>query len=436
MKTISKKNNLLFLVKGFMAAGFVAFTFSVAVKAQSLEAYQQQAAQNNPELRAAYYEYQASLQKSDQAGALPDPEVAFAYFISPIETRLGPQNARISVTQMFPWFGSLQDRESGTHYESKALFEHFRDQRNQLFYKMEVLWADLYEAEEQIRLANDNLEIVNTLVSISLRKYETGLVPQVDVLRAQIEQEDLKTNIRLLEDNRQLLIRRFNELMNADAEAEVILPPALLISSENFENPEVILESIRLNNPNLNQLRSREEAAENAIQVTSNNGNPSFGIGFDYIFTGERNDVAALTDNGKDAMIARLSVKIPLFRSKYHAESQEARLKLTASRERVLARENQLETSFYTSLRNLEDAQRRYNLYEGQQIQRVKQAVNILLQSYASDNSQFEEILRLQTKLFTYELARVKARADEYRAYSYLRYLSGEHNITMEEINY
>lgn len=404
--------------------------------AQSLDDYKIEAAQNNPELRASYNEYQAALQKAPQVSALPDPDIAFAYFISPIETRLGPQRARISATQMFPWFGSLADRETASILNAKAKFEQFQEQRNRLFYNMEQLWATLFEIQEQIRLANENLEIVNTLVNISVRKYETGLVPQVDVLRAQIEQEDIKTNIQLMEDNKELLIKRFNELRNTEPAETIVLPESLSNYPALPFDEQEWLNKISVHNPNLNQLRYKEEAAETAIQIAENNGLPSFGLGLDYISTGERNDVASLTDNGKDAWIARLSVKIPLFRGKYRAQAEEATLMRSAAQDRIIAGENQLETSFYTAMRDFEDAERRFRLYDEQQIQRVQQAVNILLQSYASDNSQFEEILRLERKRFTYELERVKAKADEFQAMSYLRYLSGEQNTTAEDINY
>ena len=69
----------------------------VSSSAQTIEAYQQLAAENNPAVRAEFQKYLASLEEEPQVSALPDPEVAFAYFISPIETRLGPQQARISI---------------------------------------------------------------------------------------------------------------------------------------------------------------------------------------------------------------------------------------------------------------------------------------------------------------------------------------------------
>ncbi|MGB0346747.1 MAG: TolC family protein [Balneolaceae bacterium] len=403
---------------------------------QSLDEYQSEAALNNPLLRATYNEYLAELQKAPQVSSLPDPEIAFAYFISPIETRLGPQKTRISATQMFPWFGTLGDRETVSLLNAKAKFEVFQERRNQLFYNLEVLWGEIYKSEEQIRIANENLEIVNTLVNISLIKYETGLVPQIDVLRAQIEQEDIKTNIELLKDNQKLLIKRFNELRNVDPNSKITLPQSLPVEESILIEQEEWIALIRAQNPNLNQLRFKEEAANSNIDNARNNGLPSFGIGLDYIATEERSDIPALTDNGKDAWIARLSIKVPIFRSKYRAQEEEARLQRAATQDRLEARDNQILTDFYTALKDIEDARRRFELFDQKQIQRIEQAVNILLQSYANDNSQFEEILRLERQRFSYELERVIAHTDEFQSMSYLNYLSGAQNITPQEINY
>ncbi|MDZ7689755.1 MAG: hypothetical protein U5K69_01120 [Balneolaceae bacterium] len=102
----------------------------VQVKAQDtasvlnpqLEAHLQTAAQNNPALKASFNHYLAALEQVPQVNALPDPELAFGYFISPIETRVGPQTARFSLSQMFPWFGTLDAREHIKINEAKAQF--------------------------------------------------------------------------------------------------------------------------------------------------------------------------------------------------------------------------------------------------------------------------------------------------------------------------
>ena len=78
---------------------------------QVLDRYLVEAAKNNPGLKGKFNEYMAALEKVPQAGALPDPQIAFGYFIQPVETRVGPQQARFFVVQMFPWFGTLMPKK-------------------------------------------------------------------------------------------------------------------------------------------------------------------------------------------------------------------------------------------------------------------------------------------------------------------------------------
>lgn len=411
----------------------ILFIFSSPGSAQSLQTYQEEAAMNNPELRAVYFEYLAALQKSPQVSSLPDPEIGFMYFISPIETRLGPQQARFSVTQMFPWFGTLSTEENAASAKANAAFESFREQRNRLYLRMERLWAELYEADKAITLANENLMIVNTLVDLSLRRYENGLVSQVDVLRAQIEQEDLTTDITLLEENKKVLIARFNELRNASPTAEIRIPEVIK-SQDIAYTQEELLQRVSDHNPGIERLRYMEEAGDSQIESARKNGAPSFALGLDYISTGTRQNVTGLTDNGKDAVIARASVKVPLFRNKYGAQIREAELLRKAADEERLALHKELISELYSALRDRDEASRRIELYDQKQIQRVQQAINILMQSYSADNSQFEEILRLQRKLFEYQLLRVKAQADHFKARRYIEYLTGLNNIDPEEL--
>ena len=58
---------------------------------QSLDDYLEVALQNNPDLKAAYFSFEAQLEKVEQVKFLTNPTLGFGYFISPIETRLGSQ---------------------------------------------------------------------------------------------------------------------------------------------------------------------------------------------------------------------------------------------------------------------------------------------------------------------------------------------------------
>ncbi|MDZ7720064.1 MAG: TolC family protein [Balneolaceae bacterium] len=407
------------------------FLLGSSVKAQSIEDYQQIAAENNPEVRSAFHEYLASLEEPDQMGALPDPEVAFAYFISPIETRLGPQQARISLTQMFPWFGTLGNKREIASVQSKAHFETFRETRNRIFYQTEKAFLELYEINRTIAITEENLEILNSLVEISLRRYETNQATQVDVLRAQIEQEDLKTQLALLRDNRSVMEQKIRELLNDPQDIQI---PDTLNADIMLDDSQTLKNQLIQQNPTLSRLQYREKSSREMKELAAKDGKPSFGIGMDYIFTGERTDVTALTNNGQDALIARASFRIPLFRNKYNAQVQQAEQNIQSAQMEISSKTNSLQTDLDASLRDFYDAERRFELYDQTQIQRVNQALTIMMQAYSADSSNFEEILRMQRKLLDYQLNRIQALADMHKASAYIEYLTGKNNINPNEL--
>jgi outer membrane protein, heavy metal efflux system len=47
---------------------------------QTLDDYLLIAAENNPNLKAKYFQYQAALERVPQAGSLPDPQLSFGIF--------------------------------------------------------------------------------------------------------------------------------------------------------------------------------------------------------------------------------------------------------------------------------------------------------------------------------------------------------------------
>src|SRR5690606_12000714 len=69
---------------------------------QSLDDYLVIAAENNPEVRAYFNDYLASVEKTSQVGALPDPELTIGFFLQPMDRFMGRQQADIQLMQMFP----------------------------------------------------------------------------------------------------------------------------------------------------------------------------------------------------------------------------------------------------------------------------------------------------------------------------------------------
>lgn len=393
--------------------------------------YLQEAAQNNPALKAQYRQYLSALQQAPQVNTLPDPELSFGYFIRPIETRVGPQQARFGLTQMFPWFGTLGARGAAATQMAKARFEAFQDERNKLFYEVYRTWYKLYRIDQSIRILKENIEILETFESLATQRYENNQVGQVDVLRVQIEKEDLKTQLELLKDDKKVAMQSCKELLNRPGGEQVMIPDTLVGRTLEVSVPD-LQQAVLQQNPRLSKADYEASSARSSVEAARKEGLPKFGLGLDYIVTGQRNMV--LPDNGRDAIMGRAGVQIPLYRKKYQAKERQARIELNTVQSQRTAEENRLQTELKQTLRDYYDGQRRVELYTDVQIQRTRQAIDILTEQYATGDTDFEELLRFQRKLLDYELSQLEAVVDQNSALAQIEYLYGKYNLNPEDI--
>jgi hypothetical protein len=76
-----------------------------------LNGYMRLALDRNPGLSRALAQYRSVLQRLPQVSALADPMLAFTNYLRTPETRVGSQTNAITLSQQFPWFGTLGMRE-------------------------------------------------------------------------------------------------------------------------------------------------------------------------------------------------------------------------------------------------------------------------------------------------------------------------------------
>jgi cobalt-zinc-cadmium efflux system outer membrane protein len=390
------------------------------IQVASVEQLQQLVAEHNPALKSDFLAYQAALERVPQQRQLPDPEVAFGYFIQPIETRVGPQQARVSLSQMLPWFGKRDSKASVSELKAKAQYQAFMGTRNRLFLKAEQLWYNWYELETSVRLLREHIRILDSFEQLALRQYEVDKGGQIDVLRVQMQRDDTQTRLEDLQDQRNTLREQLRSLTRS-VPVNLQIADSLQAIDQELSYEELMTE-VEQSHPMLARIEEQRSAADQAIQTARLNGMPDIGVGLDYIFTGERS--MSLTDNGKDAVLAKASIKIPLYRKGYDAQVKEAQLSERSLEEQWQWQRDQLAVKAERSLRQFRDAQRKIKLYRQGQLQRNQQALDILIEQYSADGSEFEEILRLESQKLDYKLALERALVAQHLADATIRYLS------------
>jgi outer membrane protein, heavy metal efflux system len=374
------------------------------VQAQTLDDYFKIAAENNPGLKASYKEFEAAMQKVPHVNALPDPNFSFGYFISPVETRVGPQRAKFSLTQMFPWFGTLKAREVAATLQAEAKYQAFLDARNRLYLQVATAYFPLYELNKWKQIEKENIDILESYKTIATRKYENGNSTMVDVLRVDMMLNDAQTRLKILNDKEKPLLSAFNNLLDRDENEPVAVTDSL--SVENIRGT-VSRDSLQSNNPALSELELKSRASEASEVAAQKQGLPNVGVGLDYVVVRKPSAMTA-SDNGKDVLMPMVSLSIPLFRKKYKAAEREAQLmqeSYSLQKKNVL---NTLVSEFDRAKFEMQQQKQLVQLYD-EQIQTTRQSLNLLFKDYGNSGKEFEEVLRMQQQLLQYEKSKATA---------------------------
>jgi outer membrane protein TolC len=454
----------------------------------SLYQYMVIAAKNNPAVLQNFYEYQAALQKVPQVGGLQDPEFNLGVFIQPMELVAGNQIADLRLMQMFPWFGTLKAAKDEMSLMAKAKFELFRDAKLQVFFDVKRSWYELLTIQNEIRISEQNIEILHTIERLTLVKYKAaptgesnsssqggsvnstsaqnlsssqqgmqgmaggsaiqsgassnqvaqsampsnamgasaGGTGLADLYRIQIEMGDLENNIALLKSQLTTVTARFNSLLNRSSLAPVHLPPELIPDSLGISLTSVT-DSVLANNPMLSMLSYEQQSFDARKKMVTRMGNPMIGLGIDYSII-SKSDMSTSSMNGKDMVMPMATLTFPIYRGKYNAMKSEAEFLKTASSKNYQATVNSLQAEYYEAAQLFKDGQRRIKLYENQRYL-AGRTLDIMLKSFSTEGIPLTDILRIRQQTLDYEIKKIEAIADYNLAISWLQRLMATSDV-------
>ena len=387
---------------------------SFSGQGQTLEDYFVMAAENNPGLKGKYKAFEAALQKIPQAKSLADPNLSFGYFISPVQTKLGPQRMRFSLTQMFPWFGDVATILAEVKYKE------FLDARNSLYNQVSAVYYPLLETNELIEIEKENLQILKTYKSIATSTFENGKGSLTDALRVDIMNTSAETNLEVLNQKIKSANARLNSLLGRDYDSPIEITERLTVPDSPYQ---ASIDSIQ-HNPLLESLDLKIQAGEFKQKLAIKQGLPNLGAGVDYVMVDKLNDMA-LVDNGKNVLMPTVTMSIPIFRKKYDAAKKEALLLTEAYQAKKQDVSNNLYGSFYRFKVEMDIQLDLISSFD-KQIQTSKQTLELLYSSYANSGEDFEEVLRLQQQLLEYRKMKIKASVAYYAAEAQLNYLTAK----------
>lgn len=388
-----------------------------------LEDYLRYAALRNPGLEAMFHEWQAAVERLPQVSALPDPQLTYGYYLGEVETRVGPMQHTVSLSQRFPWFGKLKDREDAAARHANAAYERLEAARLALFLTVERAYNDLYFLRRSIEIANENIELLQQFERIARTRYRVAAAGHPDIIKIQVELGTLEDRLRQLRDLRRPYTARLNAALGRAPEAEVHWPRSV---SERVVDvsADVLVEALQRRNPELIALQEEIERERISTEIARKEGYPDFTVGLAYTAIGERRDMV-LDENGDDALLATLSINLPIWREKYDAGVREAIARRMAAAARRGDTLNQLASELQQAIFEHQDAQRRIELYRDTLVPKAKESLQASLASFEQGQVDFLDLVETQRTLLEFELAIEQALVDRATSYARIERLVG-----------
>lgn len=387
---------------------------------QSLDSLRERLLSVSPDLRARRLLVEAEGARARGAGAFPELELSGGLFALPVETRVGPQLFRLGATQMLPWPGKLAAERELAAASALPVAEEVAVAEQGLIYRLETAYFDLLCTRARAQTLARRLPLYESLYELALARVESG-GSAVDVYQLQLEREALQQRIAELD----YATRRKNVALNALLELPLgneIAPPS---TAEDWtERALAAIQELAgglpvADHPQIKLLRLQSDVSQKALVLNDLDARPDFGVGIDYIATGRRDDVM-LENNGRDVIVVRAAVRIPLDTRRYRARGEEEALRIRSLEVRREAVDLDLRADLARAVLTAAEQNDRL-AYLDAQLELLDAALTAARTEYAQNRRPLEELLRLSERQIEYETERVDARQNLLNAYATVR---------------
>src|SRR3989440_489820 len=186
------------------------------------------ARQLSPELAAAALNAEAAVARITSAGALPDPTGRIT--TDNLDQRNVSMNGRTTqyrLMQEFPLWGKLDLKRDIASFEATAAQHRRRSAELELVARVKGVFAARYATFQALTLTQQTLDTVTTATANVRDRYSQGSAAQDDVLRLEIEAEELNIEIERLRGQTIKTAAQLNALLNRRPDAPLARPAAL-----------------------------------------------------------------------------------------------------------------------------------------------------------------------------------------------------------------
>jgi len=349
---------------------------------------------NNKEVEAAYYNWAASVQRITVERSLPDPRLTFESDIGDILMTLMP-----GLMVDLPGPGKLRAAAAVASAESDRNYFEFKKSVLRAALDLKRAYYELFFLEQRVEVNRRMLALLTDLEKLARAQNEIARATLQDVLRAQIEQERLQSEITNLEDSRAPLKAQFKAalgLLPPDPDPSI---PVQFESTVINISPDEILSTALRNNPRLRAMEAEIRQADAAIRLAQRGRVPDFTLGLEV-------DVKASPFIWRP----QAGMTLPIWRDKIAAQIAAAQAEKRAAKARLSAEEIRLAVEFADRSFVLRENERNLRLLQERLLPKARNSLEIAQSGYGLSRVDFINLIDAERTLLEFELAEVEAK--------------------------
>ncbi len=152
---------------------------------------------NNPLIKSKKHNMGAYEGRIKQAGLLPNPEIEFFTQETPTNN-IGFDQSQNSVAlyQKLETGGKRKLRVKAAEKEKKVMELVYKTTIADITAKVKKSFFNVLTAQDELKFAEETLEIAKSLMAISNKKFKTGDIAKIEVLKAEIELSNAKMMVQ------------------------------------------------------------------------------------------------------------------------------------------------------------------------------------------------------------------------------------------------
>ena len=346
----------------------------------------------NPEIAAARYRARQLGARVPQVKSLPDPQLTTTAFLQAIQTAAGPQEAAMSLSQKFPWFGKLSLRSQVAYQDTMAAYAQASAVELKVIEQVKLAYYDLYFLQNAIAETRKLQQPLKNIIEVARSRYETSVDSSgmVSVLQTQVELGKLRTELVRLEASQIKAQARLAGVLNLPPQTRIDAMRNLHASGLT-QQANTLVALAEQCQPELAARRREIARDRSAVRLACRDYYPDLTLGLNWYEIG--NTGISPFHTGQDAYAMTAGVNLPIYRKRLNAAVRESQYKQSASQRRYIASRDRLQTEVLSLYAVLQEQDRTIQILRSEILSPASQALDLSIELYRTGKIDYEQLI-------------------------------------------